>query len=134
MPSCCIAPFVASSLVTFEYTNPHNDLCKKLTILENPILAYDCELLEEEVNDNDDFTYNNWTFNATRHEKYKNLYVDVWRKENKKVFVINESEYEAVGEMDISFFSDSKDDLNEFLNDNQLSFGILENEIVQYHL
>ena len=130
---CATVPFAASSNISFDLLNYKNDdeLKNKLAILHNPIEAYEYEILGVEVEEEEDFEYNGWTINMSNVETYKNLYVTPWCKNNKKVYVINESEYSSVCITEITFFAKNKQDLVDFLKDQNLDFKIKAKQAVQ---
>lgn len=48
---------------------------------------------------------------------YKDIYVSVLRKDDRMVYALNSSQYNNVGEIEMTYFSDDPNHLQDFLND-----------------
>lgn len=82
-------------------------------------------------------TVNGWTLApgfVIRKGRRGDVYADEFQKESLRVYAVNESEYESVGEVDLTIFADSETDLQQFLADFKLTGTIEKDTTVQQTL
>jgi hypothetical protein len=61
--------------------------------------------------------------------KEQQIYVTPIRKEGKEVYLLNESQYESVGDYEISFISNKKEDLIAFCQDVGLDANKIKSDV-----
>ncbi len=80
---------------------------------------------------------NDWSYqpeNLTNVGKKDKLYGDIWTKNEYVVWVVNESEYESVGEYVMSVVANDQEAIEVFMADFQFSQDIEETDSVQQTL
>jgi hypothetical protein len=87
-----------------------------------------------QTNPEPNFFHKNWVYNGSNQPypgKKQNLIANMFVKNDKKVFVINESPYSNGGDYEISIVGEVPGDILEFLGDWNLS-GSVESEDIVY--
>jgi len=89
-------------------------------------------------NEDEPAKYQGWSYDGRYDEigKRQRIYAYAWTKDNHKVWVVNESEYAAVGDYNIALVADNTASITEFANDWEfkLPFGIDEDDTIQQTL
>lgn len=127
-----IVPFVAPCV--YESTNPYEKTPRN-GFTRDVALRLCCPSDEE---CDDPYSYQGWSYQKQHDEigKRKRLYANAWVKGEHRVWIINESEYAAGCDYQISLVADSSDSIAEFAKDwnIELRLGIEENDTVQQTL
>ena len=125
--ACDVVSFVVHSVIS----RAHND-----TVWESEDAELLCGpegYLEERDLPNESVDRHGWSFQTKKWDKIgkkKRIYASYWVKDDRKVYVLNESEYECVGECDMALIADSREDLELFLNDWNLTGEVEETDSV----
>jgi len=127
-----IVPFVAPCV--YESNNPYEET-PRIGFTRDMALRLCCP--EDEECDSP-YSHQGWKYQKDSEEigKRQRLIARAWVKGKHRVWIINESEYAAGGDYQISLIANDSDSITEFAKDwdIELKLGIEENDTVQQTL
>lgn len=125
----CVAPFVVSSFFTGDSSDVESD--KRISFLCNPEGIMEGE---SQWDSSEKFELNGWErthYESEQHKQFENqMITEHWFKGEHNVFILNESEFNHIGEFDVSIVSKDRESLELFCEDLNVDAKITSNVIV----